>query len=110
MRTPLLLMALVATAYAFAQEPAPANADLQRCLLRTTSETWTLLKLTPDQLQRMKFIQEACAEECKAAGAPGNQNPISHTDGSTVLGELRSVLTTVQYNAWMAGCKEVPSK
>ncbi|MBK8340192.1 MAG: hypothetical protein IPK99_09500 [Flavobacteriales bacterium] len=77
---------------------------LQSCLLGTPNETWTALKLTRDQLQRVHNIQEACKEECSAAGARKQANPISNADGTTVMAELDNILDEEQYRAWVAYC------
>lgn len=111
----LLMLALLLTApLVHAQQPstAPSSRELQLCLLGTESGTWAALKLTPDQFQRMKFIQEACTEECKAAAATGNPDTISHSNGETVMGEVRNVLDAAQYRAWVAYCagNAIPAK
>lgn len=89
-----------------AQTPAtgPSSESLQSCLLGTRPETWATLKLTRDQFQRVGYVQEACKEECAIAGAKKKTNTISNADGSTVMGELKSILTEEQYRAWVAYC------
>lgn len=108
MKKPLLLIAAVVLGglVATAQTPAaePSSESLQSCLLGTRPETWAALKLTRDQLQRVGYVQEACKEECAMAGAKRKTNPISNADGSTVMGELKSILTEEQYRAWVAYC------
>ncbi len=106
MRTHLLVFAAVllfeGPAQAQVQEPSPAV--LQRCLLNTMPETWTALKLDPDQLRRMGFVQEACGEECDAAGMKKPENAISNANGETVMAEVKNILTEEQYTAWVATC------
>jgi hypothetical protein len=108
MRKPLMMIAaaLLCASMATAQVPVPATspAVLQRCLLNTAPETWTTLHLTPDQLRRMLLVQEACTEECDAAGMKKDPNAISNADGSTVMAEVRNILTEEQYAAWVATC------
>ncbi len=108
MRTslPLIVVLILCGNMAMAQVPpaSPEPAVLQRCLLNTPLETWTNLQLSPDQLRRMGFVQEACAEECEAAGVRKDPNAISNADGSTVLAEVRNILTEEQYAAWVALC------
>ena len=107
MMKPLLLVAALVLCglHASAQAPAkePSSESLQSCLLGTRPETWATLKLTRDQLQRVGFVQEACKEECSVAGAK-KTSTISSADGTTVMGELKSILTPEQYRAWVAYC------
>lgn len=97
---------------AFAQTtPAgPSSEVLQSCLLGTNTSTWTELKLTSDQLERARRIQEACKEECAVAGAKKSKISISNADGSTIIGELKNVLSTEQYRDWVAYCSGHSSK
>jgi hypothetical protein len=96
---------------ALAQKPVsgPDDAALQKCLLGTFDGTWTELKLTSDQLERMRRVQSACREECEKAGVKKVDNPISNADGSTVLSEVKNILTKEQYEAWVGHCRENPS-
>jgi hypothetical protein len=89
-----------------AQAPptAPGPSELQRCLLNTPPQTWTSLKLSPDQLRRIGYVQEACGEECDAAGMKKDPNAISNADGSTVMAEVKNILTEDQYTAWVKLC------
>ncbi|MCB0770169.1 MAG: hypothetical protein KDC00_07165 [Flavobacteriales bacterium] len=82
----------------------PSDAVLQSCLLGTTVETWVALELTLDQRRRVKHIQEACMEECEliVASKPST-NP---GDGSTILAELKNVLTKDQFLAWSQRCSQ----
>jgi hypothetical protein len=100
----------VAPAQVPVQGPGPA--ELQRCLLNTMPETWAALKLSPDQLRRMGFVQEACGEECDAAGMKKPAGSISSANGETVMAEVRNILTEEQYAAWVATCTggSVPPK
>jgi hypothetical protein len=100
-------IALVLSGYTSAQstQNGPSNEALQSCLLGTNAETWKSMELTRDQTVRVMRIQEACKEECSVAGAKKSANPISSADGSTILGELRNVLTTDQYREWVAYCE-----
>jgi len=102
----LLAALLLSGSGLLAQTPGtePSSEVLQSCLLGTPPTFWTKLKLTPDQLERMRRIQEACEEECDGAGVPVVPNPISNADGETVMSEVRHVLTREQYNAWVAYC------
>lgn len=108
MKKPLLLIAalVLCSLQAMAQTPAaePSSESLQSCLLGTRTGTWTELKLTRDQLQRMERVQEACKEECAVAGAKKEANAISNADGSTVMSEVKNILTPEQYRAWVAYC------
>ena len=104
-RSILLLILSVMAFPACAQEPKEqSGAALQSCLLGTPVETWQTLQLTKDQLRRMTMIQEACKEACEATGATPSKNAISQEDGSIILGEVRNVLSTAQYDAWLTYC------
>ncbi|MBL0127620.1 MAG: hypothetical protein IPP83_09185 [Flavobacteriales bacterium] len=104
----LLLFAICPVA---AQQPPaePSSAVLQKCLLVTPPNIWAELKLSSDQLHRMKFVQEACREECTAAGAKGDPDSISHSDGKMVMDDVRNVLTGDQYRGWLAYCASRPT-
>ncbi len=83
----------------------PSSEVLQSCLLGTVRDTWASLKLTTDQMERVRRIQEACKEECAvAATTPPTESSISSADGSTVLAELKNILTAEQYRSWVVGC------
>ncbi len=99
----LLFCGLGATAQT-AQDTTPSNAVLQSCLLGTDDATWMKLKLTPDQMKRTLMVQEACKEECEAAGGKMPADSPSHSSGSVVLSELSSILTPEQYKTWVAYC------
>jgi hypothetical protein len=104
----LMLLSLNATA----QEPPTNGASsevLQSCLLGTGPGTWAELKLTSDQLERMRRIREACLEECDVPGVTKQDNPISNADGKMVISEVYNVLTADQYRAWLAYCAEYSS-
>lgn len=94
------------TANAFGQTPdgTPSSAVLQSCLLGTPAATWTKLKLTSDQLQRIGQVQEACKEECDLPSVKKENNPVSHSDGSMIMTEVKNILTMDQYAAWVAYC------
>lgn len=89
-----------------AQRPNTALSSevLQSCLLGTGDDVWGTLKLSYDQLTRIKFVQEACAEECTAAGAKKDPKSISSADGSTILAEVENILTPEQYVMWVNYC------
>ncbi|MBK8497857.1 MAG: hypothetical protein IPL52_03340 [Flavobacteriales bacterium] len=105
--TVLVLLALCSS-YAMAQQNGhePSDAVLQSCLLGTSPATWSGLKLTGDQTERVKRVQEACKEECEATGAKKPADSISNATGSTVLAELKSILDEDQYSAWLAYCAQ----
>lgn len=92
--------------HGFAQNtaPSPSVAVLQSCLLGTGPSTWVALKLTSDQMERARRIQEACKEECVAAGVIPRKDGVSAADGSTIISELKNVLTSDQYDQWVAYC------
>ena len=106
---PLICIATVLflTANAFGQTPAgtPSSAVLQSCLLGTPAATWTKLKLTSDQLQRIGQVQEACKEECDLPSVKKEENPVSHSDGSMIMTEVKNILTMDQYAAWVSYCQ-----
>jgi hypothetical protein len=52
----------------------------------------------------MGHIQEACRLECEAAGVTEVPNPVSDEDGAMILDDVRMVLSTEQYRAWVAYC------
>lgn len=81
-----------------------SGAALQSCLMGTGVDTWQALQLSQDQLRRMTMIQEACKEACEAAGGKPSKNSISNEDGSTILGEVRNVLSATQYDRWLKFC------
>lgn len=106
-RTIVLFTALFAlSSYGFAQSSpaAQSTAVLQSCLLGTGPSMWSSLKLTTDQMERARRIQEACKEECAAAGVKHRNDGVSAADGSTIISELKNVLTSEQYSAWLAYC------
>lgn len=108
MRTLLYLLPVFFwSASTLAQQPAaqqPSSAVLQSCLLGTGPEQWGKLKLSGDQVRRMKLIQEACQLECEGAGVVVVPNPIADSDGDLVMDEVRMVLSTEQYTNWVAYC------
>lgn len=86
-----------------AQEPSAEL--LQSCLLGTPENVWAGLKLSQDQQVRVRYIQEACKEECVAAGVEVHQDErLFTTEGTTVISELQAVLNADQYRAWVAYC------
>jgi hypothetical protein len=98
---------LFSTAAAHGQTPdgTPSSVVLQSCFMGTPMATWTKLKLTSDQLERLGRVQEACKEECDLPNVKKEDDPISHSDGSMVMTELKNILTMDQYAAWLAYCK-----
>jgi len=109
---PLVVIAtlLLGARDATAQTTAPPSSEvLQSCLLGTQMNTWTTLKLNRDQLQRVLLVQEACKEECEAAGAKKEANTISNADGTTIMSELDNILSEDQYRAWLAYCSGSPA-
>lgn len=110
MRTSLFVLAGLLHGDAEAQVTVPqaSPAELQRCLLRTPVDTWTALKLSPDQLRRMGYVQDACREECEATGATKPEGSITSADGSTVLSEVLNILSEEQYAGWVATCVAEP--
>ena len=108
-RATILLLFLLGTAClpAWSQEGPPSSEVLQSCLLGTTEETWKKLALTRDQLVRIGRIQDACREECDVPGVIKTDNPISNSDGNTIMDEVRNVLSADQYRDWVAYCMAV---
>ena len=102
-----MTMLLFSTVGAFGQTPdsEPSSAALQSCFMGTPMTTWTKLKLTRDQLQRLSRVQDACKEECDLPNVKKADDPISHSDGSMVMTELKNILTMDQYAAWLAYCQ-----
>lgn len=102
----MLITALLLSAAVCAQEPRATASDalLQTCLLGTRMHTWSKLKLTRDQLVRVQRVQEACMEECDAAGMPKQDSPVSRADGQTIISEIRGILSSEQYQGWVAYC------
>lgn len=87
------------------------DAVLQSCIVATDPGVWASLKLTTDQLERVKRVQEACLEECEAAGAAkAAGSSISTADGSTVVAELKNVLSADQFTEWLAWCSQRPAE
>jgi len=105
-----LLFALIGVFPTMAQNGVSADPKVQAsiaeqtCLLHTDPSAWASLLLTSDQLERVKRIQEACQEECKAAGSNAQPSAISSADGSTVIGELKNILSKEQYDGWSVWC------
>lgn len=93
---------------AMAQRPGsePSGQALQYCLLMTDDGTWTRLELDPDQMERVHRVQEACRKECEATGRRKEYDPVSNADGSTVMSELRGILTEDQYRTWLEFCRQ----
>ena len=93
--------------HAFGQTPAntPSSAVLQSCFMGTPASIWAKMKLTSDQLERLSRVQEACKTECDLPNVKKEDNPISHSDGSTVMDEVNNILTMDQYAAWLAYCQ-----
>lgn len=104
----LLLSGLAPTVLAQSHPDQASSEVLQSCLLGTKTEVWATLELTPDQTRRALRIQEACKEECNVAGAKKSMVTVSDADGSTILEELRNVLTKEQYKAWVDHCTAKP--
>jgi len=92
-------------AHAQASGHGPSSEALQSCFMGTPMATWTKLKLSSDQLERLGRIQEACKEECELPNVKKEADPISHSDGSMVMTELKNILTMDQYAAWLAYCE-----
>jgi hypothetical protein len=101
------LFLLLGSSFCLAQQPGtdPSPQVLQSCLLGTSPGVWAQLNLSPDQLERVRRVQEACKEECEVAGAKKEANPISTADGSTILAELDNILSRDQYTAWVNYCR-----
>ncbi len=97
---------LFSTVNAFAQTPdgTPSSTVLQSCFMGTPAATWTKLKLTSDQLERLSRVQDACKEECDLPSMKKADDKISHSDGSMVMTELKNILTMDQYAAWLSYC------
>jgi hypothetical protein len=114
MLKPLVLFALLAQAgvAVMAQQTSAQGSDvlLQKCLLGTFDDRWNALRLSEDQLHRMRLVQSACREECEGAVGRKPNDPISNANGSTVLAEVKNILTSEQYEAWVAFCSEGPAK
>ena len=110
MRKTLMAALILWGGAALAQKPAvePSPAVLQHCLLNTPADIWTTLQLNSDQLRRMVMVQEACTEECEAAGRKKPEQAISNADGSTVMSEVKNILTEEQYAAWVKYCTSAP--
>lgn len=110
----LLLIALLApaTGDVWAQRPPAQASDtaLQKCLLGTYDDTWNRLRLSVDQMNRMRLVQSACREECDMAAVHKVNNPISNANGSTVLAEVKNILTAEQYAAWLSFCADGPAR
>ena len=87
-----------------APDSARTGAMMQSCFMGTPAAVWTRLQLTSDQLSRLEAIQEACKEECELPGVKKEVDPISHSNGREVMGELKNILTMDQYAAWTAYC------
>ncbi len=95
------------TTDAFAQTPggAPSSAVLQSCFMGTPAATWTKLKLTSDQSERISRVLEACKTECDLPNVKKEEDPISHSGGDMIMKELKNILTMDQYAAWLAYCE-----
>lgn len=108
----VLAVALLAAHLGMAQahDPGPSIEVQQSCLLGTPMETWTALKLSTDQRRRMQLVQEACKAECVVGGVQADPNPISHTDGTSIMGEVTNILSKEQYQAWLAYCASTGSE
>ncbi|MGB3526119.1 MAG: hypothetical protein WBB32_09160 [Flavobacteriales bacterium] len=104
----ILTFMLLCSAGAVAQTPgsATSSAVLQSCFMGTPASFWTAQKLTPDQSRRMEAIYEACKTECDLPGVQKDDNAISSSDGSTVMAELKNILTMDQYAAWTSYCSD----
>jgi hypothetical protein len=87
------------------QATAPDTA-LQKCLLGTFDDTWSALRLSDDQLNRIRLVQSACREECEVAGAHRTKDASSNANGSAVLAEVKNILTAEQYAAWVTFCSD----
>lgn len=99
-----VLLALGSSAFAQTTATSQRTEVLQSCLLGTNTNTWNFLKLSRDQMERTRMIQEACKEECAAAGVKPRNDGISTADGSTIISELKNVLTSDQFDQWVAYC------
>ncbi|MGV9011394.1 MAG: hypothetical protein ACOH13_02270 [Flavobacteriales bacterium] len=92
---------------ASAQTPCgnPSSGALQSCFIGTPAATWTKMKLTSDQKERLGRVQEACKTECDAANEKKGNDAISHSSGDMIITELKNILTMDQYAAWLAYCE-----
>lgn len=99
-----LSISLPFASYAQSTGDTLTSRSFQLCLLESGPDVWASLVLTTDQLERMKRVQEACKEECAASNAEQQGNIISNADGSTVLGEVRNILTAEQFDRWQRDC------
>lgn len=100
----LLLVLSTIVTQAQVDTSGTSSLQLQACLLATGPSTWEALRLSPDQLRRMQFVQDACKEECDLQSIQKLPDPISNADGATVMAEVRNILTVDQFKAWMARC------
>lgn len=110
MMKPLICIAVLLffSVDAFGQTPAgtPSSVVLQSCFMGTPSATWTKMKLTPDQLERLSRVQEACKTECDLPNVQKDDNPISHSGGDMIITEVKNILTMEQYATWLAYCED----
>lgn len=103
---PIVALVLCSTASS-AQTPPAAHPPtaLQQCLLNTTSGTWSKLHLTGDQQNRVQRLHEACVEECTGIAAQKSlESTMTNDSGSTVIAELKNILTPEQYQTWSVEC------
>lgn len=80
------------------------SRELQVCLVGTGPAYWDEVRLTPDQKHRVMRVQEACKEECNIVGAQKPEDSISNADGSTIMAEVKAILSEEQYRTWVANC------
>lgn len=101
------LIALAGTVHAQDKEkmaPKPTTAaaahPTHNCMT-ADAKTWESLKLTPEQMNKVKTIQAQCMKEC---------GPMMKTDPKMAMtmdkheAQVKAVLTPAQYDAWMKWC------
>lgn len=77
------------------------------CMVRTTSDAWSSLGLSADQLTKVQDIQATHRKECVAA-----KKDKSMSDKAGMCkhdAQIKEVLTADQYTKWQAWCAKQPS-
>ena len=69
----VLLIATGANAQTHTPATVPAESGIHHCITVTDEATWTSLGLKPDQMARVKGIQENCVKACATDKTPGNE-------------------------------------
>jgi hypothetical protein len=114
MRINSLLTALLFFTAASAQTPQPARADTaavhDQCLLTTTTEEWTALGLSAEQVKEVQAVQTSCKTDCMAV-SDGKVSPqaLSPAIVEKHRERIRELIGEERYAKWLDLCRKRPA-